>query len=262
VIMPQHTRSFRLWLEHPEQTLMRKVFFQIHLWSGAVMGFYVLLMSLTGSLLVFRNHLPAAPAVLWVARFHTSLLAGYRGRLINGAAAALLILISITGLIVWWPGMKNWRRGVSVNWRARFARLNWDLHSALGFWASSLVLLWAISGFYFAYPDLFNRVAGSLDPRDRYADQYLAVLASLHFGRFNGATEIIWAIGGLIPAVLVVTGTFLCCRRAWDWLSLKQPVRKLTRLKGDSTWQMLFDRHKQGTASRQDDTTMTFHTQD
>jgi len=30
---------------------------------------------------------------------------------------------------------------LTVSWRAHFARINWDLHSALGFWCFLFVLL-------------------------------------------------------------------------------------------------------------------------
>jgi uncharacterized iron-regulated membrane protein len=217
----------QLWLQHPERARSRNLFFKIHLWSGAALGVYVLLMSVTGSLLVFRNHLPSSHAVVWLAKLHTNLLAGETGRFVNGVASAFLTIICITGIIVWWPGVKNWRRGLSVNWTARLPRLNWDVHSALGFWAFGFVLVWAVSGFYFSFPGLFNRASAWFDPADLHADQYLAVLASLHFGRFNWLTEVIWALAGLVPSLLVVTGTFLCCRRALDWFSVRRPLGNL-----------------------------------
>ena len=34
--------------------MIRKIFFQIHLWTGIAFGLYVVVISLTGSLLVFR----------------------------------------------------------------------------------------------------------------------------------------------------------------------------------------------------------------
>jgi uncharacterized iron-regulated membrane protein len=32
---------------------------------------------------------------------------------------------------------------------AHFARISWDLHSALGFWCFVFVLVWGVSGIYF-----------------------------------------------------------------------------------------------------------------
>jgi uncharacterized iron-regulated membrane protein len=89
----------------------------------------------------------------------------------------------------------------------------WDLHSALGFWCFLFVLLWGISGSYFAFPQAFNTVFGFFDPRDKVTDQLLLALSDLHFGRFGWFTEILWAMLGLVPAILSITGVFLCCRR-------------------------------------------------
>jgi uncharacterized iron-regulated membrane protein len=58
------------------------------------------------------------------------------------------------------------------------------------------------------FPDQFT-VALRLDPEGVVT----AWLADLHFGRFNGITQVVWAIIGLAPAVLAVTGVFICCRR-------------------------------------------------
>jgi hypothetical protein len=52
-----------------------------------------------------------------------------------------------------------------------------------------------------------------MDPADRVTDQVLFWLSELHFGRFDALTKAVWAILGLVPAVLAFTGTFVCCRR-------------------------------------------------
>src|SRR5438874_2547932 len=48
------------WLSHPQVVWLRKATFQLHLWSGIGIGLYVLLVSLTGSVLVYRNELYTA----------------------------------------------------------------------------------------------------------------------------------------------------------------------------------------------------------
>ena len=45
------------WLQHPESLRLHRVFLQIHLWLGVMVGLYILLMSVTGSMIVFRNEL-------------------------------------------------------------------------------------------------------------------------------------------------------------------------------------------------------------
>jgi uncharacterized iron-regulated membrane protein len=109
-------------------------------------------------------------------------------------------------------GNKELRRSLNVNWRASFARLNWDLHSALGFWCFLFILLWATSGTYFSFPHLFDALF-ILDPADHFTDRGLFWLSQLHFGRFGWFTEALWGLLGLVPAVLAFSGVFICCRR-------------------------------------------------
>lgn len=82
----------------------------------------------------------------------------------------------------------------------------------LGFWCFLFILVWGVSGIYFAFPLIADPVF-LLDPRDRFTDEGLLWLSELHFGRFGWFTELLWSIAGLAPAVLAFTGVFVCCRR-------------------------------------------------
>ena len=42
------------WLRQPQKIWLRRASFQIHLWTGLALGLYVVVLSLTGSLLVYR----------------------------------------------------------------------------------------------------------------------------------------------------------------------------------------------------------------
>jgi uncharacterized iron-regulated membrane protein len=203
---------WKQWLQQPQRLRLHNYLFQLHFWVGAVAGAYLALMSITGSIIVFRDQLSRWRAVEWLVKLHTNLLAGSTGRVVNGIGGGSLTLLCLTGAIIWWPGLKYWRRGLQVNWRASFPRINWDLHSAFSFWCFAFVLLWGITGFYFAFPQAFS-ILLVLDPADRIADQWLFWLSELHFGRFNRLTEALWAVLGLVPGVLAFTGTFICCRR-------------------------------------------------
>jgi hypothetical protein len=158
------------WMEHPERVWVRKWFFDIHLWVGAGVGLYIVLMSITGSLIVYRNEMERAPSLVssveWIVELHENLLCGRNGRFVNGIGANSVILLCLTGAVIWWPGISNWRRALTVNWRSPFARFSWDLHSALGLWSSLFVLMRGISGFYFAFPQTLNSLFGLIDHSD------------------------------------------------------------------------------------------------
>jgi uncharacterized iron-regulated membrane protein len=200
------------WVRRPEQLWLRQFLFQLHFWLGAAVGVWVLLLSVTGAVLVFRDQLSAVVPMDWLLALHARLLAGARGRELNAAAALSLAVLALTGAAIWWPGRTYWRRSLKIEWRARFPRMSWDAHSALGFWFLPFVAMWGVSGVYLAAPQWFDLLY-RLDPADRVVDRALFALTALHFGRFGLVTQVIWAIVGLVPAVLAFTGIFICCRR-------------------------------------------------
>jgi uncharacterized iron-regulated membrane protein len=51
------------WLQQPQRVWLRRAIFQFHLWTGLALGLYVVVLSVTGSALVYRREL--------VARFRT-----------------------------------------------------------------------------------------------------------------------------------------------------------------------------------------------
>ena len=198
--------GWQQWIHQPHRLWLYSALFNLHYVIGVASSLYIGLMSLTGAVLVFRDELSAWIPVEWLVKLHSNLLAGTIGRSVNGVGAAGLTLLCLTGAFIWWPGIKNWRRSLTVSWRSNLARTQWDLHSALGFWSFPFLFVWAISGTYFAFPDLFNAVI----PPDSLG---LLWLAELHFGRFDWATKAAWSIVGLVPAVLAFSGVFVCCRR-------------------------------------------------
>jgi len=146
--------------------------------------------------------------VVWLTGLHDDLLGGSTGALVNGIGSCFLTLLALTGAIVWWPGIRNWRRSAKIRWKARLPRLNWDLHSAIGFWCWLFVFVWGISGIYFCFPAL------SFNPRIHVtAGSFLSLLTALHFGRFNWFTQALWTIIGIVPAVSAITGALMWWNR-------------------------------------------------
>jgi len=108
----------------------------------------------SGSIVAARS--PDGGFVRWMELLHFNLLAGPTGRVVNGVGALFLLALCLTGMIIWWPGRKNWRRSTKIDFARRWKRVNWDLHSATGFWTVSVLAMWAVTGAYFAWPDEFR----------------------------------------------------------------------------------------------------------
>jgi uncharacterized iron-regulated membrane protein len=233
------------WLRRPQSVWLRKALFQIHLWTGIGLGLYVVLISVSGSAIVFRNEvyntLDQGPrrvtvqgqrltqdqlrdiahrdypgygitflfeskrpdqateiwldkgsskyqrlfnpytgadlgrsvpygisVVAWFSDFHTNLLAGPKGRIVNGVGSILITLLCATGAILWWPGVSKWRYSMILNPKANWKRLNWELHSVIGFWTFALVFMWAFTGIYLVFPLPFQRAVNHYAPLDYY----------------------------------------------------------------------------------------------
>ena len=281
----------------------------MHLWSGLALGLYILMITVTGSVLVYRNELYRAatpPPIIsknsgprltdgqltvaaarqypgyrvvnlgrarnldqavdiWLRRgdqvekrlfdprtgsdlgdsvptairlvsnlidLHDNLLAGPTGRKVNGVGAIALLVLAATGLAIWWPGIRTWRRSLTLQRNVGWKSLTWRLHSMIGFWSLGFTLLFAVSGVYLAIPQPIQDLADRLEPLTdanaglRIGDRAIYWLAILHFGRILGigfpcsgpglcdqTTKAIWAFFGLAPAAMFVTGAIMWWNR-------------------------------------------------
>jgi uncharacterized iron-regulated membrane protein len=138
----------------------------------------------------------------------------------------LLTVMCLTGLVIWWPGLANWSRGLMIKGGASWKRFNFDLHSMIGFWTVALLFLWAFTGAYFAFPDTFQMVADYFEPPElleptetAFNERLFAWFVQLHFGRllaeppYGTIISWVWVIAGLAPAVLLTTGVIMWWQR-------------------------------------------------
>ena len=227
-------RGWQRWLQNPQSLSWRKFLFKVHLWVGLAIGLYIVLISVSGSAVVFRrevsrwfmpsDHAFGDPLPLAIrlmecgVDFHDNLLAGSVGRTVNGVAAILVTVLLITGVVLWWPGRTRWWRSLIVPRPGNTRRFSWHLHNARGFWGFVLLFGWAVTGAYFAFPApfeaTFDYLAPDAETYPRPGEELLLTLIRWHFGRFGGLTiRVLWVILGLIPAAMFVTGFIVWWRR-------------------------------------------------
>jgi len=149
-----------------------------------------------------------------VVDLHDNLLSGRTGRMVNGIAAIAVTLLVISGLIIWWPGSKRWKQSLYVQPRVGWRSQIWQLHSMLGIWLFVALLLWSVTGIYFAFPEPFQMVAGWVHPPEVddgiAAERLINWFVNLHFGRFGGmGVRTTWIVLGLVPSILFITGAIL-----------------------------------------------------
>jgi uncharacterized iron-regulated membrane protein len=69
------------------------------------------------------------------------------GRVVVGVSVLIFVALMITGIILWWPKRKTDRkRSFTIKWNGRWRRVNYDLHNVLGFYATGIALILAITG--------------------------------------------------------------------------------------------------------------------
>jgi uncharacterized iron-regulated membrane protein len=90
-------------------------------------------------------------------QFHKNLLLGETGKLITGWGAWLLLVLALTGIVLWWPRKIFWFSGSKSG-----ARKNFDLHNALGFYASVFMLIFGVTGIVIHWDDEAMKLVGSM----------------------------------------------------------------------------------------------------
>ena len=86
---------------------------------------------------------------------HWSLLINHPiGQQIVGWSTFIFVILLITGMIHWWPKnlkKSNLDKSFKIKWKAKFKRLNYDLHNVPGFYAMLICLILALTGMVWAF---------------------------------------------------------------------------------------------------------------
>lgn len=162
------------------------------------------------------NFPPVVAVVEWLVSLHDDLLTYPIGRKINGILGGLMLIVAVTGMILWWPGRKRWPQSLYVP--PSSPRKIWHLHSAVGFWFCLLLVNWSLTSIYFAFPgpveDFRDRLDTDVSDFERPLEGLVNFLVEAHFGRFGGVWgRAAWVVIGLAPAVLFVSGFLIWWRQ-------------------------------------------------
>jgi uncharacterized iron-regulated membrane protein len=103
----------------------------------------------------------------WIQRLqdlHFTLLLGRPGYVVSGVGAALLTVLVLTGVILWWPGLTRWTEALGVHSGQGWRRMLREGHWVTGSWTVGLLLLWSVSGLYFCFPGPFRDAVSAVLP--------------------------------------------------------------------------------------------------
>ena len=92
-----------------------------------------------------------ASGVIWCLQdFHYALFAGELGLKINGVAALALLILALSGPVLWWPGPGRWRYALHITRGPRAARWR-NLHGLIGIVSWVAIALITLTALYFAF---------------------------------------------------------------------------------------------------------------
>jgi uncharacterized iron-regulated membrane protein len=173
--------------------------------------------------------------VTWIADLHDNLTRGRGGLKVNGVGAISVVLMGASGLVLWWPGRRRWRHSITLHRNVNGRRFIRELHSVMGIWCFSLIMLWAITGIYFAFPAPFNALTeaftahGAETANSLSLEDAISWLVQVHFGRsFGLGVEGAWALLGLVPCVLFITGVVMWWHRVVRATTTRTPDGQAT----------------------------------
>jgi uncharacterized iron-regulated membrane protein len=99
-----------------------------------------------------------------ILHLHYQLLAGDTGKLVMGITAFLTLVLTLSGIYLWWPKLSKLKQAFTIKPNSSFIRFNFDLHKTSGIYTAIVLFAVALSGFYFNMPYLFKPAVNFFAP--------------------------------------------------------------------------------------------------
>ncbi len=114
----------------------------------------------TGHILGARN--PANSLVGWLFLLHFNLFGGEVGHQVIGVTGVALVVITLTGVWLWWPTFRRLAFGFRIRWARPFFVVNYDLHRVIGICSLPLVLVLSLTGAMLVFYEVGGRMVYGL----------------------------------------------------------------------------------------------------
>lgn len=122
----------------------------------------------TGKILQMEDHEDLFHEIL---EGHTNLwIPGQLGHQVVSWITVIFLILTVTGVVLWWP--KKWnaremKQAFTIKWKAKFKRVNYDLHNVLGFYSLLIALIMALTGIMMGFQFINKTVLKALGAKER-----------------------------------------------------------------------------------------------
>ncbi|MFB2923825.1 PepSY-associated TM helix domain-containing protein [Aerosakkonema funiforme] len=141
--IPQNpTAVYRVWSESKDKQV---VFIYVNPYNGSILG----------------SRLKEKTLMNFLVELHINFLAGKIGSVVVGICGMLLLVLCVSGLVLW-TGWQKFMQGFKIRWKAPSKLLNYDIHKVLGMLSVAFLLLIVSTGVAMSFFSQFEQAVYAL----------------------------------------------------------------------------------------------------
>jgi len=162
--------------------------------GGEGRGMEIFIDPVSGEVLGTRTAL-LPPILTFAHQLHGNFLMGRDGRsLVVGWLGVAMLILGVSGLVLWWPRRGQWKYAFFVRPTARGLRFHRELHAATGIWIFFIFMAVSFSGVVLAWPQTMGANPPGFNPR-------AVPTVEATDGKRLGATEAVIAASAAVPGL-------------------------------------------------------------
>jgi uncharacterized iron-regulated membrane protein len=123
-------------------------------------GMQIFIDPVSGAVLATRKTM-LPPLLMYAHQLHGNFLMGRDGRAFVGWLGVAMLLLGVTGLVLWWPKRGQWKYAFFVRRTAKGLRFHRELHAATGIWIFVVFMAVSFSGVAIAFPNTMGPLFGA-----------------------------------------------------------------------------------------------------
>ena len=132
---------------------------------------------------------------MFAHQLHGNFLMGRDGRsLVVGLLGVAMLILGVSGLVLWWPRRGQWKYAFFVRPTARGLRFHRELHAATGIWIFFIFMAVSFSGVVLVWPQTMGANPPGFNPR-------AVPTVEATDGKRLGATEAVIAASAAVPGL-------------------------------------------------------------